>query len=156
MNHFLFYLSDWISSVFRVGYLPLAPGTWGSLFALLVWWFLPPDISNFTYILIILNLFLIGVITSSIISYKVKENDPSKVVIDEWVGMWIALIGVPKIFGWMVLSFVLFRFFDIIKIFPARRLEKIRGGWGIMLDDVVAGVYTLIILIISQGIYRLV
>jgi len=152
---FLLTVSDWISSVAKIGYLPVAPGTWASFIALLVWWYFIPENETVIYILVLVNLFLVGVITSVIVSEHKKENDPSSVVIDEWVGMWIALIFVPKQLSWMLGSFFLFRLFDITKIFPANRLEKVRGGWGIMLDDVAAGIYTIIILLLVRVIFML-
>jgi phosphatidylglycerophosphatase A len=76
--------------------------------------------------------------------------DPSQVVLDEVVGQMIALVAWP-VAGWKmyVAGFVLFRFFDIVKPFPARRCERIAGGWGIMLDDVVAGAYSLLVLLVG-------
>lgn len=152
MRVFLLRVSDWVGSVAKIGYLPLAPGTWASAVALLAWYFLP-NIETLTYALILLNLFLVGVIVSAIISNRDGEADPSCIVIDEWVGMWIALASISKEWTWMVLCFLLFRFFDIVKVFPVKQMERIRGGWGIMLDDVVAGIYALVILVIV-GIVR--
>ena len=143
MNRVFLSVAEWIASVFRIGYLPLAPGTWGSAAALLTWFFLP-QMTITIFVLIVINIFLVGVIASSIVAIRDNQKDPPKVVIDEWVGMWIALIGIPKHWGWMVLSFVLFRFFDVVKPPPIRRLETRGMGWGIMLDDVLAGVYALI------------
>lgn len=141
--------SGWIASIFKIGYLPLAPGTWASGVALLLWYVLP-DIQTLTYVLILLNLFLLGIITAAIVSERENDSDPKHVVIDEWVGMWIALILVPKVWSWMLISFFLFRLFDIVKVFPARRLEKLRGGWGIMLDDVIAGVYAFVVIMVVR------
>lgn len=145
MRSLLFGASDWVGSVFRIGYLPLAPGTWASAVAAIVWRILPPTEGIF-YVLILANLFLVGVIASSLVSQDTGNPDPQSVVIDEWVGMWIALTGVRRSWSIIVAAFLLFRLFDIVKVFPARRLERLKGGWGIMLDDVVAGVYALIII----------
>ncbi|MEE9166246.1 MAG: phosphatidylglycerophosphatase A [Candidatus Neomarinimicrobiota bacterium] len=141
MRAFLLRASDWIASIAKIGYLPLAPGTWASAVALVIWWVLPA-IETFPYVLILLNLFLVGVIVSAIVSNGNGKIDPSYVVVDEWVGMWIALAVVPKTWSLMVLAFLLFRFFDIVKVFPARQSESLGGGWGIMLDDVIAAAYT--------------
>ena len=150
MRAFLFQAPNWISSVAKIGYLPVAPGTFGSFIALLFWWYIIPESETVIYVLILVNLFLVGVITSTIISERKKDDDPSSVVIDEWVGMWIALVSVPKQLSWVLVCFFLFRFFDIAKIFPLKQLEKLKGGWGIMLDDVVAGIYTSIILLLAR------
>ena len=76
-------------------------------------------------------------------------KDPSRIVIDEVVGMWIAMLFVPNNYIALLLAFVLFRFFDIVKPLFIKRLEKINGGWGIMLDDVAAGIYANIIVLIA-------
>ena len=132
--------ADWITTCFRIGYLPHAPGTWGSAAALIVWQLLP-EMELFRLALIVSVIFLIGVISSTIVSEQVKERDPSHVVIDEWAGMWIALLMIPNEWVWIGIAFSLFRVFDILKVYPADRFEKFPGGWGIMMDDVVAGLY---------------
>ena len=95
--------------------------------------------------LIVIVIFLVGVIVSTIVSDEENNSDPSKVVIDEWVGMWIALLMIPNEWLWLGIAFLLFRIFDIIKVYPANRFERLPGGWGIMMDDVVAGLYAGII-----------
>ena len=91
--------------------------------------------------LIVIVIFLVGVIVSTIVSDEENNSDPSKVVIDEWVGMWIALLMIPNEWLWLGIAFILFRIFDIVKLYPANRFERLQGGWGIMMDDVVAGLY---------------
>ena len=91
--------------------------------------------------LIVIVIFLVGVIVSTIVSDEENNSDPSKVVIDEWVGMWIALLMIPNEWLWLGIAFLLFRIFDIVKVYPANRFEHLPGGWGIMMDDVVAGLY---------------
>ena len=91
--------------------------------------------------LIVIVIFLVGVIVSTIVSDEENNSDPSKVVIDEWVGMWIALLMIPNQWLWLGVAFILFRIFDIVKVYPANRFERLHGGWGIMMDDVVAGLY---------------
>jgi phosphatidylglycerophosphatase A len=152
-----------------VGYLPLAPGTWGSLvgvglFALLRDFFLwllshlerskQWDILQYAYGVVTLesaticSIAVVGVWAASHTERLSGKKDPGKVVIDEVVGQMIALLPVPLAFGsiwWCtILAFVLFRFFDIIKPYPARRLESLESGLGIMADDIVAGVYAAI------------
>ena len=139
-------IAQTFASVFNIGRLPVAPGTWGSLFALLTWLILIPYISSLTLILINLILFVVGVITSSRIEKELKENDPSLVVIDEWVGQWIALFFLPQSIIWGIVAFGLFRIFDIWKPYPIYKFDKMQGGWGIMMDDVLAGIYALLII----------
>lgn len=141
----------WIATVFFIGHLPLAPGTWGSAASLLIWYFIP-EMNMIVFSSIIIILFILGLISAKKVAEHENNPDPSKVVIDEWVGMWITLLIVPKTWQWMAGSFLLFRFFDISKLFPMRQIEKLKKGWGIMLDDVVAGIYSLLILLIIRNI----
>ena len=133
------------TSVFFVGKLPIAPGTWGSFTALLIWLLIIPHISSIALILITTVIFVFGVYASSTMEKKYNINDPSFVVIDEWVGQWIALLFLPQSVGWGLFAFFLFRIFDIWKPNPIRKLDDLPGGWGIMLDDVLAGIYALVI-----------
>ena len=140
MRTALVHSADWLATCFRIGYLPLAPGTWGSASAVIAWRLLP-EMDLFRLSLIVIVIFLVGVNASSIVSNKERDSDPSKVVIDEWAGMWIALLMIPNEWVWLGIAFLLFRVFDIIKVYPANRFERLPGGWGIMMDDVVAGLY---------------
>ena len=140
MRAALVHSADWLATCFRIGYLPLAPGTWGSASAVIAWRLLP-EMELFRLSLIVIVIFLVGVNASSIVSNKERDSDPSKVVIDEWAGMWIALLMIPNEWVWLGIAFLLFRVFDIIKVYPANRFERLPGGWGIMMDDVVAGLY---------------
>ena len=141
----------WIATVFFIGHLPLASGTWGSAAALITWYFIP-EMNLIVFSSVIIILFILGLISAKKVAEHENNRDPPKVVIDEWVGMWIALLIVPKTWQWITGSFLLFRFFDISKLFPMRQIEKLKKGWGIMLDDVVAGIYTLLILLIIRNI----
>ena len=140
MKAILLFTADWYSTCFRIGYFPLAPGTLGSLIAFIAW-ILLPETSIISLIIAISIIFIIGVYSTGFIEKSYKIQDPSYIIIDEWVGMWIALLFVPNETIWLVLSFVLFRIFDILKIYPVNKMEKLNGGMGIMLDDVVAGLY---------------
>ena len=148
-----------------VGYLPLAPGTWGSLLAVgfYLWlhnaWFPHSDIPRGSFVssylavqvIVIIAVTLIGIWAASRTERVLRVKDPGKVVIDEVAGQLIALLPVAArvwLFGdaMMVLAaFILFRFFDIVKPYPARKLEALHGGLGIMLDDLIAGVYAAIV-----------
>lgn len=129
------------------GYSPIAPGTAGSALGLAIYLISGVGDTHFFIPLIIIN-FIIGVITSSILE-KSLGNDPSVVVIDEIVGMWISLLFLPSNLVIIISAFLLFRIFDIVKPFPCRRAEKLKLGWGIMLDDVVAGIYANLLLQIA-------
>lgn len=139
-------LSDWIATVGKVGTLPFAPGTWGSLVALIAWFLIHDWLTPHLFIVVTIIIFIVGVITSTIVEKNSSSHDPSRVVIDEWVGQWVALAYLPKTIGIGIAGFLLFRLFDIWKPWPIRKLDEIPNGWGIMLDDVGAGLFALIII----------
>jgi phosphatidylglycerophosphatase A len=137
----------WIAAGFGSGFSPKAPGTVGSLFALLPWYFLMQGLPIWAYVAIVLVSFLIGVWASSWAIKKTKIEDPSLVVWDEYVGMWITLFLAPAGWLWMLVGFVLFRIFDILKPWPVSWADqKLHGGFGAMLDDAIAGVYAFLCL----------
>ncbi|MGA1791863.1 MAG: phosphatidylglycerophosphatase A [bacterium] len=128
-----------------VGYLPICPGTFGSfaaigVYALIIKWNIPLQVG------IILAIFLLGVWVAHQAEILWGRKDPGPVVIDEIVGYLITMGFIPFSTVKAVLGFFLFRAFDILKPFPIRRLEGIPGGWGIMTDDVLAGLYAAIVL----------
>ncbi len=123
------------------GFSPLAPGTAGSILAVLVLYFVPP-FSPWLLLAILFVLFWIGVYTGGELEKELGE-DPSKVVIDEVVGMGISLLFVPHDWRLFLIAFVLFRLFDILKPPPIDQSQQLPGGLGIMIDDVLAGIYAL-------------
>ena len=129
-----------VATFFYLGKLPFAPGSWGSLGALLLWLLLPVTFS--VHLSVIIILFVLGVFSSSKIAKYLDDHDPSEVVIDEAVGMGISLFMLPHNFLLYLLSFILFRVFDILKPSFIYRIQNLSGGWGIMLDDVLAGLIT--------------
>ena len=129
------------ATFFYLGKLPFAPGSWGSLGALALWLFLP--LSHAVHLAVILILFILGVYSSNKVAEDMDDHDPSEVVIDEAVGMGISLFMLPHSLGLYILAFILFRFFDIFKPSFIYRIQNLPGGWGIMLDDVLAGLFTL-------------
>lgn len=133
-----------IATGIGLGFSPLAPGTMGSLLGLLLMYLLFP-LPFWITVLIIIFLFFIGVYTGTALE-KDHGTDPSKVVIDEIVGMMTSLILVPRIWWIYATAFVLFRIFDIVKPPPINASQKLKGGWGIMADDVLAGLYSLILI----------
>jgi len=126
-----------------VGYLPWFPGTWGSLLGGILIWFLVPV--DFWSILVWVVVLALGAVVSRI-SEKEFGHDARPIVIDEILGMGLALLFVPKQLAFFVAAFVLFRLFDILKPFPARQAERLPLGWGVMADDLVAGVYVNIVM----------
>ena len=128
------------------GYLPKVPGTWGSLAGIGLWYVLQP-LPPALYLGVAAALFAVGTFCAGSAEKIVDLADPGIVVIDEIVGQLIALAAAPNHPGAALLGFVMFRLFDISKPFPANWLDRhIHGGLGIMLDDVVAALYALLVL----------
>lgn len=126
------------------GYVPAASGTVGSFFALLLYYLIPP-LSNSNFLLITSAItFIVGVQTSGIME-KFYGHDPAEVTIDEVVGMWVSLLFLPKNIFVAGFAFIIFRFFDILKPYPANRFDTMHGGFGIMMDDVISGIYANIV-----------
>jgi phosphatidylglycerophosphatase A len=128
-----------LSTALGVGYTPVAPGTAGTAAGLLLWVLLPP--SAYVQGAAILVLFIVGSWSGSVAEQHFGRTDPGQVVIDEVMGMLITLFMNPVGWGGIGLAFLLFRAFDIVKPYPANRLERLHGGLGIMADDGMAGVY---------------
>jgi phosphatidylglycerophosphatase A len=135
-------------STWGVGYLPLMPGTFGSLVGLGIFLLLA---SLPLQILAIVLVTCSGIWAASRTERILRLKDPGKVVVDEVAGQMIAmlplsLVAVSSRGLWITVSFILFRLFDIFKPYPARKFEGLRSGWGIMADDLVAGVYAALVL----------
>ena len=128
------------------GYLPKAPGTWGTLVGLLLWW--PLALLPLTaYLAAVAVLFIVGVASAGAAEKILDRGDPGVVVIDEIVGVLIALAAVPLHPVAALAGCALFRLFDIAKPFPVGWVDRhLHGGLGIMLDDVAAGLYALLVL----------
>ncbi|WIG54290.1 MAG: Phosphatidylglycerophosphatase A [Rhodanobacteraceae bacterium] len=139
--------AGWIATALGAGLSPKAPGTAGSLVALLPWWFLLRDLSIGWYVVVLGAGFLLGVWACEVSDRRLGMHDQGALVWDEVIGMWITLFAAPRPWWWMVIGFALFRLFDIWKPWPVRWADRrVHGGLGVMLDDVVAGVYALIVL----------
>jgi phosphatidylglycerophosphatase A len=128
-----------IATVLGVGYAPIAPGTFGSAAGLLLWWLLPA--STAVQAAAIVLTFVAGSWAGNIAERHFGRTDPGQVVIDEVMGMLITLFLNPV--GWKgaFAGFLLFRVFDVIKPYPANKLEQLHGGIGVMADDGMAAVY---------------
>lgn len=140
--------SGFLAFGFGSGLAPVAPGTFGTLAAI------PPyllftQLSWPLYALVLLVTFLLGIYLCEKTSQNLGVHDHGGIVWDEFVGFWITLFMIPLTWYWLLLGFVLFRFFDIVKPFPIKWLDKkVKGGFGIMIDDVIAGLFAWAILMV--------
>ncbi len=142
-----------IATSFGAGFLPIAPGTWGALVGIILWlpfYIWSPGI--FAYIITIIGIlfFTIAGTWASGVSEKYWGKDPVAACVDETVGQLITLLplcGGPKVAPWwlIIVSLALFRLFDIFKPFGIRKMEAFPGGWGMMADDILAAIYSALI-----------
>ncbi len=130
-----------VSSVFYLGYSPVAPGTMGSLGGVAVFYMMA-RLSWQWYGLVLGCLIIVAVWTAGKAEKIFQERDSRKIVIDELVGLLVATFALPFTWALVGVGFVLFRMLDIVKPFPARRLETLKGGAGVVADDIVVGIYT--------------
>lgn len=138
-------LATFVATGFGSGYSPLAPGTAGSLVGLALFWAVHhlPLAGQVAATVVV---FAVGVAAAGHLARRLRIEDPGVVVADEVAGMWVSLLGVPLTGVTAIAGFVLFRIFDVFKPYPARDLERLSGGWGIMCDDVMAGIYANLLL----------
>ena len=144
---------SWLSLGFGSGLSPIAPGTAGSILALAIYYFLLSGllvtwIDSFFFLLFIVISFLLGLYIYP--RTVEEENDPGSYVWDEFVGMWIACLPLPFLensFQWLFTSFLLFRLFDIWKPIGIKFFDKKHGAFNVMMDDVIAGIYSAILVI---------
>lgn len=133
-----------LASVFGAGFIPFAPGTFGTLAAALAYLALPSLFFSvqwlWIYALALLGLFLLGVALSTQAEKKLGTDAP-QIVIDEFVGFYVAVLLLPKSLLIAIYAFALFRVFDIAKPFPINRSQRLPQGWGVMVDDLIAGIY---------------
>ena len=136
-----------------IGTVPVAPGTAGSAVGLVAGIAAARVLSPPWYLTMVMGLFLLGVVAAQLTERTSGRRDPPYVVIDEVVGMLIALMALPLRGGVLISAFICFRALDILKPFPIRRLERQPGGWGVMLDDAAAGLVAN--LLIRGGLWAL-
>ena len=129
-----------ISSGFGLGYSPVASGTVGSLLGIPLVWFYPNSL------VMALLLIILGIWSSSQGEKLFGEKDSSKIVIDEVAGYYLAMLALPLTWPFFLSAFFLFRILDVIKPGPIKRLQELKGGWGVVADDLAAGILTNIIL----------
>ncbi len=142
---------------FGSGLAPRMPGTIGTLCCMLSIYGIAQvtgatQLSTSTYLAGLLVMVLIGVLSINQYAKIIGDDDNSHIVIDEFAGYWVTLYGISLNWQWMLAAFILFRFFDIVKPFPINWCDShIKGSWGIMLDDLIAGFYSLIIVTILHS-----
>ena len=136
---------SYIATIGFLGYSPFAPGTVGSLLALAV--FLMTDLPIYAHFSVIIIGAVLGIYASSAAEKILNEKDSKKIIIDEFIGFYVSVFYLPKTFGLVIAAFLLFRFFDILKPLFISKLEKtLSNGLGVMADDILAGIYTNIVL----------
>jgi phosphatidylglycerophosphatase A len=137
------FIDKLLGSGFYTGYIPFASGTFGSIAGLIIY-YIPGFERPGIIIPAIIVFSLYGIYVGSRFE-KVYGKDPAECTIDEIVGMWISLLFLPKILWLSLVVFLVWRLFDIIKPYPARQLEKLEGGIGIMIDDIISSLYVLLL-----------
>jgi|SRR5450432_67003 phosphatidylglycerophosphatase A len=139
-----------IATFFYIGYMKPGPGTYASAATVLLWWaaahLIPANSLTLVAAAAAVVITLLGIPPSTVVARESGREDPGFVVIDEVAGQMIALIGAPLRWNYLIAGLILFRIFDILKPFPLRRLENLPEGTGIMMDDVGAGLYALLLM----------
>ena len=134
-----------VASVGGAGYAPIASGTVGSLVAAIALWLIPFSPTALLATLVVVT--IVGVWAGSRVERALGAKDPGVIVIDEVAGMFLAVLFLPRTLPVLVSAFLLFRLFDIWKPYPARQIQELHGGLGVMLDDLIAGAYSLLPLV---------
>jgi len=148
MKHFILLLATGLG----VGYSPFAPGTLGTLVAIPIYYFLS-EIPFPLYEITLVGFFFLAVWISEKAETVSGKKDDQKIVIDEMMGFFVTMLWIPKAPLFIMAGFILFRIFDIFKPFPIRRFEKAKGGFGVVLDDVGAGIFANLILRLIMILY---
>ncbi len=135
------------ATVFGIGYIQKGAGTVAALFCSVIWFFIHPGNTNSVVIDLVCTacIFFAGVWSTSVVE-KHWGHDSNRIVIDEVLGMCVALLFIPVSITAVAIAFVFFRFFDIAKPLYIRKVEKLTGGWGVMMDDLLAGIYANLLL----------
>jgi phosphatidylglycerophosphatase A len=133
------------------GFVPVAPGTAGSLLAALLLWLIP--FSNFSLGVTLGCVTLAGIWAGERIERLYGRKDPEVIVIDEVAGMMLSVLALPRTPLVLVMAFLCFRVLDIVKPYPARQSQALSGGLGVVVDDLIAGAYTLLLLALSRALF---
>jgi phosphatidylglycerophosphatase A len=145
--------SGFLAFGFGSGLSPFAPGTMGTLVAI-PFIFALKALGEPGFWIVLFLLFLFGVFICGRVSRKLGVHDHGGIVWDEMIGYWLSAAFIPLQWHWLLAAFLLFRFFDIVKPWPIRQLDaKVSGGFGIMIDDVVAALFSMVILAVLQNIW---
>lgn len=140
-----------LATWFGAGYLPKAPGTWGSAAALPLAWLILSFYGVQGLIIATVLVFGIGIWAANDYVTRSGMEDPGPVVIDEVAGQWLVLAAVPLELAWFAIGFALFRLFDVMKPWPVNLMDRhIKGGIGVMLDDIGAGIYAVVVVYALQ------
>jgi len=145
-------LARFLSTAAYVGYAPVAPGTWGSAVGLVILLALRKTGSPAAEAAVLGLIIAVGAWSAGVTGREMGDDDPGPVVIDEVAGMLITLLWIPASVPAFVLGFLVFRVLDIVKPSPARQCERLPGGWGMMLDDVMAGIYGQFVMRLAVGL----
>jgi phosphatidylglycerophosphatase A len=140
---------------FGAGLVPVAPGTFGTLLAFPLFWLLKPEVGPVEFVLVVAVLFGLGVWACDVTGRAIGVADHGGMVWDETVAFLLVLFFVPVALHWQAAAFLLFRLFDILKPQPIRYYDRtFKSGFGVMLDDIVAAFYTLIVLAIAKTLFE--
>jgi phosphatidylglycerophosphatase A len=140
-----------VASAFGAGYSPVASGTVGSFVTLVAIWLLPLTPVRIAVALVVVV--LVGIWAGSRVERVLGRKDPGVIVIDEVAGMLLSVILLPRTIPVLITAFLLFRLFDIWKPFPARESQALTGGMGVMVDDLIAGVYALVLVLGARALF---
>jgi phosphatidylglycerophosphatase A len=144
----------WIAAGFGAGFSPKAPGTVGSIVAIAPWWLWMHGLAPRDYAAVLILAFVVGVWAARWAIRESRIEDPSLVVWDEFVGMWLALWLLPREWPWVLAAFGLFRLFDIWKPWPVRWADRsLKGGFGTMVDDALAGLMAFGVLQVALALW---
>ena len=130
-----------LATAFGAGYSPVAPGTAGSAVAFVILWLVPFSQAGLVAFFVLVT--LAGTWAAHVAEAHLGEKDPGAIVIDEVAGMTLSVLVLPRTLPVLLIAFVLFRVFDVVKPFPAGRAQALPGGFGVMVDDLIAGLYAL-------------
>jgi len=146
-------IKEFFFTAFYSGYSPVAPGTAGTLVAMALYMLenmifsdIQPQVINAINLFMVILLIYPSIKLGDAAEKFYGTKDPQHVVIDEVLGYWIGILFLPFCFSYAIMAFIIFRVFDIIKPFPAGSLESLKGGLGIIVDDMIAGLYTLVLM----------